>query len=407
MKKYYFVLQLCFIIIVFSMVGRNVFPTRIDIEYMEVVEIIGLDSTQEGVRITALLKDINASSSESTDNADSSKYKLVVADSATYSQAANTLRNITDKYISLNHIKYYIVGEPTAKSSLRDIVDYLSRTNDLESSAQILVSDETTAQDFLMKVVESEDDIVSNIDSTGNDLNSKNYTVKVTVLDIMDMFLQDKIQGVIPYISEIKESLQGNFAQEITEGQETKNVFAFKHLGIISEMKVVDKLFFDEIENYNLARGDADDLVILANISDDEKILVNCNKEKYSMLFEVNGNSIEKIKIRTEYIANIEEVHSNTNVFNSEIFNNLQEFCERKTKDNIDTAINKCIESGIDYMNLCDAFERQHPYVYMKIKDNFLEELSKASIEVDARFSINNTYDVIHSNKFQKGGNAK
>lgn len=404
MKKYYYIIQVIVALVVFSLIGMTTLPTKVDIENLEVVEIIGLDKTENKVKVTALLKESGESTGESNEQNSSSSagYKTVAVDSVSYSQAVDILRNVTDKYISLSHVKYYVIGEEVAQESLRDAVDYLSRTDDLESTSRIYIADNMSAEEFLKKVVDSNEDIVSNIEDKTSDLVARNSTVKVTVLDVLDMFLQDKIEGVIPYISVIQG--ENSYFEEYDGKEKTTDSFGFESAGIVENMKVVSRLTGSEVMWYNMAKSDVQSIVIAVNMGEDESVVLNCNREKYMLSFDVNGESIESINLKLEFIANIEEAKTNSPLFNSEYIKKIQENCQNEMKENVTVAIKKCIESGIDYMKLGDLFELRHPYVYRKVKNNFLEKLMQASINVDIEVSVNNTYDVMQSNIYQKGG---
>lgn len=404
MKKYYYIIQVIVALVVFSLIGMTTLPTKVDIENLEVVEIIGLDKTESKVKVTALLKDSKQASEESSKQAESSnsEYKAVTVESFSYSQAVDVLRNVTDKYISLSHVKYYVIGEEVARESLRDAVDYLSRTDDLESTSRIYIADNMSAEDFLKKVVDSGENIVSNIQDKTSDLVARNNTVKVTTLDVLDMFLQDKIEGVIPYISVIEE--ENNLFKEYNGNEEKTTTFGFENVGIVEDMKVVSRLTGSEVMWYNMAKSNVQSIVIQVDTGGDESVVLNCNREKYKLSFDVNKDNIESINLKIEFIANIEEAKTSSALFTSEYIKKIQENCQNEMKENVIAAIKKCIESGIDYMKLGDLFELRHPYVYREIKNNFLEKLTQANINVDIEVSVNNTYDVMQSNIYQKGG---
>jgi len=77
----------------------------------------------------------------------------------------------------------------------------------------------------------------------------------------------------------------------------------------------------------------------------------------------------------------------------------IEQIVEKEVKE----ILNKSFEVDIDFMKLGNMFEIRHPYVYMKIKDNFLQNLKKSKITVNVDCTINNTFDVMETNKYQKG----
>lgn len=423
MKKYYIIVQFCIVIIAFALIGKNVIPTKVDIEYLEVVEIIGMDEIEDGVNVSVLLKQQQQSSggSESGGSSSSASGKVLTVSSTTYSQAIDIVRTITEKYIIINHVKYYIVGEDTAKKSLENVVDYLARTDDTNVMSQILVAEEMTAEEFLNTANKSGMDVVKVLQEATLDVNAKNFTTDTTIIDLVDTFLQEKSVGVVPYVSVFSEDIQqfnikledgqqggqtsesGEQQQANTQEQKQPNIFGYMSVGIIDGMKVVDKISLKEVEAYNIVLGNVDNIVVLIRPSDSDKVVLTCDTEKYDVSFKTNGNNIEKMEINLKYECDLDEVQSTKELFTLERFDKFQQMAEEIIEKEVSEVISKSLESNLDFMELGAMFERKHPYVYLKIKDNFLEKLKKAKIEINVDCTINNTFDVMETNKFQKG----
>jgi len=435
MKKYYITVYLIIIIIAFILIGKNVIPTKVDIEYLQVVEIIGMDEVNDGVNVSVLLKQQEQGSVGSESGGSSaSGGKILTVSSTTYSQAIDIVRTITEKYIIVNHVKYYVVGEETAKASLENVVDYLARTDDINVKAQILIADGMTAEEFLNTANSSGMDVVKVLQEATLDVNAKNFTTDTTIIDLVDTFLQDKIVGIVPYVSVFGEDIEqfnvtleegeqggqegqskqqrdqsGEEKEQQTEKQEQNksNIFGYMSVGIIDNMKVVDKISLKEVEAYNIVRGNVDNIVVLIRPTYDEKIVLTCDTQEHKVKFKTNGNNIDKLEITLKYECDLDEVKTRRELFTIERFNEFQNMVEDIVKKEVNDIISKSFEKRLDFMELGATFERQHPYVYMNIKDNFLDILKKAKIQINVDCTVNNTFDVMETNKYQKGGEEK
>lgn len=111
MKKYYFVIQIFVVVVILILIGGNIIELRGDIEQLEVIDIVGLDETETGVKVTVRMEDNSSINSEDpgTQVTTTKRYKLIISEAPTFSQAVDRLKNVTDKYISMSHVKYYVV----------------------------------------------------------------------------------------------------------------------------------------------------------------------------------------------------------------------------------------------------------------------------------------------------------
>jgi len=426
MKKYYIIVYLIIIVIAFILIGKNVIPTKVDIEYLEVAEIIGMDAKEDGVNVSVLLPK-EGSGDKSEGGTSSASGKVLTVSSTTYSQAIDIIRVITEKYVIINHVKYYIVGEETAKNNLQPVVDYLARTDEANVKAKVLVSEGRSAEEFLNEVNNSGTDIVKTLQEASLDVNAKNFTTETTIIDLVDNFLQDDIVGVIPYVSELNSDIE-QFSISLTEAKQGEEntqgskededqtnsngssksksqtkIFGFMSVGIIQDMKVIDKISLKEVEAYNIVLGNVDNIVVLIRPSDTEKIVVTCDAKERQLKFKTEDNNIQELIINLAYECDLDEVQSTNKLLTIERFQEFQTMIEQIVEKEVKEILNKSFEVDIDFMKLGNMFEIRHPYVYMKIKDNFLQNLKKSKITVNVDCTINNTFDVMETNKYQKG----
>ena len=109
------ILILVLLVIFFILMGKDIMPTKIEIHDLEIVDVIGLDTTENGVILSVFR---SAPSKDEEDEKDKSKNTsaVVSVEASNYTDALKLLKTVTDKYISAWNTKYYLIGEETIKT---------------------------------------------------------------------------------------------------------------------------------------------------------------------------------------------------------------------------------------------------------------------------------------------------
>ena len=115
-------LILVLLVIFFILMGKDIMPTKIEIHDLEIVDVIGLDTTENGVILSVFR------SAPSKDEKDKSKNTsaVVSVETSNYTDALKLLKTVTDKYISAWNTKYYLIGEETIKTDLKNVEDFFT-----------------------------------------------------------------------------------------------------------------------------------------------------------------------------------------------------------------------------------------------------------------------------------------
>ena len=62
-------------------------------------------------------------------------------------------------------------------------------------------------------------------------------------------------------------------------------------------------------------------------------------------------------------------------------------------------------EKGVDFLYIREKLELKHPYKYRANEKKFMDVLKQINITAESKGIIQTTYDVVESNKDQKGAN--
>ena len=120
--------------------------------------------------------------------------------------------------------------------------------------------------------------------------------------------------------------------------------------------------------------------------------------------FDFNENGImNSLNIDVEFKANYEETNATIPIFTTDMIEYFEEKLNSKVKEQIVHIIAKEQQSNVDFLRLKQTLELKHPYKYEKNKHEFINNLKKCNININSKGTIQTTYDVVESNKDQKG----
>ena len=114
---------------------------------------------------------------------------------------------------------------------------------------------------------------------------------------------------------------------------------------------------------------------------------------------------LSKIIIKVEFKANYEETNATIPIFTEHMIEYFEKKLNEQVAEQIKEIINIEKEKGIDFLYLREKLELKYPYKFKSNENKFIERLKSSKITVESKGIIQTTYDVVESNKEQKGAN--
>jgi hypothetical protein len=173
-------------------------------------------------------------------------------------------------------------------------------------------------------------------------------------------------------------------------------LFDFAGYGVIKEKKLVGYLDREQSITCNILTNKFKGGNINVVLDDNEVIacLIADTKVKYK--FKINQNKIEEINIMLNFKGNLEEVYTHKDIFTPKMLAEIAEKQSQQMKSRIQDIIDKVKEYDCDFLGIATQLKQTHPYKYISIKDNFMEQFKNAKINIEAYSSVRRTYDYIN-----------
>lgn len=383
-------------------------PLRREISDLEIVMVAGMDKTDDGYEISFLKKEKEETSSEQSSGSNtSSKTQVISIKAENYNLAMRQLKTLTDKYITVNHIKYYIIGEKTAREDLPHAADTLARGYQTRLNSKVYIAKGMTAKEFLEKAAVSDYSVHEKLKNMEDSFWSQRLSTPSDLTDIGSIFMSEKGEGIIAALDFQKQDKKGtnNENGENSEKDKSKDLFEFSGAGLIKNMYLVDFLTADQMTTANYIL--IDNSVDVISIKEKESFVTfGLQNIKSDITFDFNNEDIiNKMIVNVTYEANYEEAKAETPIFTLEKIDYFKSKLDYEVKKKIENIIALEFEKNIDFLNLDKRLKFNNPYKYDKNTKNILNILKKATIVVNVDGEIQTTYDIIESNIKQKGDN--
>lgn len=397
-------------LLIVTMFNSDFMPLRREISDMEIIIIAGLDKVGDEYMVTFIKR--NQSSATKGDGESSSGGSQVISMTAdSYSVALRQLQTVTDKFTTASHIKYYIVGEETLRDDFDHVTDAIARGYQTRLNSKIYLAKGMSAKEFLEKASKLEFEIQEKLENMESNFWQKGSRVDTDILDFGHISFSETGEGLIDtlefYTTDDEEKKDNMDTSIGGEEKQTKDEISFGYGGtaIIRDCKIAGFLNKEQttIANYILNK----DNVNVITVYDKESFVV-FRIEDLNTNFEFDFNNegmLNDIKINVEFKANYEETNATTAIFTVDMIDYFEKKLNEQVEKQILEIINIEKEKGVDFLYIREKLELAHPYKYKKNQENFMELLNKSKVGVESQGIIQTTYDVVESNKDQKGAN--
>lgn len=395
-------------------INLDLVPLRREISDLEIVMVAGMDKTDKGYEISFLKKkkqEANSGDDANSDQTDSMT-QVVSIEAENYDLAMRQLKTLTDKYITVSHIKYYIIGEQTAKEDLPHVIDTIARGYQTRLNSKVYISKSMSAKEFLQKASKSDYKMQEKLKNMEDSFWNQRLSTPTDLTDVGNIFLSTKGDGIMATLNfEEKEMLDTKTVKIDEEKQKEENdtekgLFEFSGAALIKDMKLVDYLSSDEMTtaNYLLINNSVD----VISIKDEDTIVTfGLQNIKSDITFKFNKEDIiGEVIINIKYEANYEETNATKPIFTMDMINYFNNKLNENVKNKVQDILKLELEKNIDFLNLEKKLEFNNPYKYEKNKKDFIENLKKCKFLINAQGEIQTTYDVVESNIKQKGDNT-
>lgn len=123
--------------VLFCLTGCEMLPFARELESTMLVQVLGMDWTQDGVTLTG------------ADDSGSEEGSVLSASGRTMEEAERNLKGAGEQYVSLTHVTQLVLG---AQTDLAAVLAAALEKNELSQSATVWIAREGTAQELMETV---------------------------------------------------------------------------------------------------------------------------------------------------------------------------------------------------------------------------------------------------------------
>lgn len=406
------IVTILIIIVFISLTSKSLLPTSSEIDDMEILKLTGLDyienSKEDNKAALSFLLEMEEGAAESSgQETKSQSQKIITYKAESFNEAVRSMQFYTDKTMAGSHVKYFLIGEETAKNNIDKVLDILSKDQEVRLSSYVYIVKDMTAQEFLENVISSEYKLSDVLDNMEKSSNQKTIVKYITISEMLSSKLSDSETYLIPTleftknmdkISEVKGEKEEK--EEKQEAKELTKQFEFYGYAIMKENKLINYLDDKEAIIYNMLINESKGGNI--DVQNEKKDIVsfgiNDISTDYSFEFD-NNNKLKEVRININFRSNFEEVLSEDDITKQSNLEKYEKLQEEKIKRQAEKLIEKSQKLNIDIFSIGEKLSIKHPYKFRKIKNEYAEIYKDLEIKVNVKADIERTYDTYQIHK--------
>lgn len=367
---------------------------RREIDTIDFVRMVAIDAAQdepEKMEVTMELKgeESGGGSGENSDSGQSGeKANLISATGNSFTEAFLQLQAENDKLLNLAHSDFFLIGEEAAKRGLAPYLDFVSRSNQIQFTANIFIVKGMQATEFMKQFSDANGTVGDQLKNLSDKSRELSFVSNTSVIQVMGM-LDDPYNGMkIPYL-ELRKTGEEQVDMEIS------GYALFRDAALIdyadTEASRGMTFFSGEVYSGLIPVHDTDGMAVVTRISD--------AKTKMKIRYEQNEL---RVQVNTEIHTALEETHSTKNLFLQEEYDTLISQQNQYVKNLILRAIEESKENHTDALSLATSFRMQHPVLWEDLKENWIQRLETARFEVNVSSKMDRSYDYEEANRSEQ-----
>jgi len=369
--------------------GKHIFPVRLEVSNIQLVEVIGLDSGENKDVSVSLLFEPH----KGEDDKEGPKEKIFTVSSDSFIGAEKGVQNYEDKIFIGSHVKDIVIGELMAKNELVRAIDFVGKNNEFRLDSKVYIAKESAASELFNQGINNNYILSSRIDNLSLSDRGEREVRSVEVVDIIKMLLSDKKVGVIPCVQIVKTGDKQLADYVINTSEEESNRLEFAGYGVFKDGKLTGYLGDIETKGYEFIKNLISEESITVTDGEDT-VGISLTSSNSKIKFDFSGDTLNKVIIKIDTLNSILETSSGKNVFAEDI-KTVEHLEDNYIKDVVNTTVKYAQNVNIDFLEIGETLEFKHPYKWRKIKESWDEMFSTIPIEVQVNSDIREQYGVL------------
>lgn len=348
---------------------------------LAIVSGISIDKNNEEYIVTAEI--INPKKQQDASSGKEPEFVIYTGKGTSMQEAFRKIVKESPKKLYGAQMDVLIIDEETAKTELKNILDFFSRDPEVRSEFYVLVGKSTNVLEITTPLDKiSSKNILDSLEANNNYLG---YANLVTYHDLVDNYLNPNIELALPTVEVIGNKNNGDNIKNI-ESTSAETTSVISNIGVFKSNKFLGYLTEEESQAYNMVMNNVKITLMKTNYKNDEFIINEILK--YSSKVDVDIKK-KKVTISIKGKATIAEANYSGNLESEKVIEKIQKDLNKTTenfiKNNIESTIKKY---NSDIYGFRDMFYKKDPKAYKKLKENWYKD-TFPELEIEVKSDIN------------------
>lgn len=347
-----------------------------------VVTAINVDKDKDGYK--TIVQVINPTKEQDSTSSNEPDFITYTSTGKSLQESFRKVMLESPRKIYGSQMQLLIIGEDLAREGIDDILDFFFRDPEIRFNFNVVIEKKNSDNKAIKTLTVLDNLSSSNImDSIKNASNYIGNSIDVTFEDLMNMYLYDNLEIVLPSIYVVSNNNYNNDSNLSNTSDYSKVMVG--NLSIFKDSKLQGYLTYNESIGYNF----------ITNNIKDTLISYECDNGRYLVSEIIDNNS----DIETDVIGRkiIVTIHGNASINENNCDYNLK---ESREIDTINKRVNEEIEKLVTYsannirnkynsdiFGFRDLFYKEDYKEYNDIKSVWYEDVFK-DIEVEVKSDI-------------------
>lgn len=372
--------------------SNPVFPEKVKMDQLAVIQILGIDSTDDNkVCLTVLKRDIEdvesgagGESSAAEGDAEKGGQGYIEASADTLAKAETGLQINTPKNLFFGHMDYCLIGESAASEGIYQFTDYIIRESAIPLNALLYV----TKGDAKKLLARADKMGYFLPDYLKIFLNNKNISFSTTEKTVMDFYADsnnDQKISVVPLLS-------------VTDEKEPQPVLS--GYAVLKDFKRKIYLEGDEAKGYNILHNLYNNESIEIHDPDGKNAALTIDYMDTDIIPKMKNGKLDKIYVHCKVKSTVAEDHGKNDFGREEVTRNAEEQQAQIIEGYIRKLLTASQTSGCDVINLFKSVRIMNSKYYKEVRDDWENIYKNAKFEI----SVNSQIERGNDSRSGKGG---
>ena len=390
------------IVLFVSLTNKSLLPMSSEIDNMEILKLAGLDYDKDEKENKAILSFMMEKEEGGIGNADEAKkeyQEVMTYKGVTFNEAVRQMQFYSDKNVTGSHVKYFLIGEETAKNNIDNALEPLAKDEEVRLSSHIYLIKGMTSREFMEEIAGAEYKLTEKLQSMEEKGSEKTIINYMVLSELLSSKLSKTGTYLIPALEmDSSENLTMVSGKEKENEESHDKRFDFYGYGIMKKTKLIAYINQDESIIYNMLTNKLSGGNINISLENEETLSFGINDLKTSYSFDFCENELKKVNIKVEFRSNFEEVQTDEDITIEKNIKKYERLQEQKIKKQVEALIIKSKNWDLDILGIEQKLKIKHPYKYKNIEKSFDETYKYIDVNIEIDANIDRTYDIYKIN---------